>query len=307
MLKSRDFRLTKRPARPHRIGSLGRAILTISLLGAFLSPGGAASMAQSSDRNGQPSSRSLKSTERTPIWPDQWPWSSIGRINIAISTKRSICTGSLVGSRTVITAAHCLFDDRLKQWIKPNAVHFLAGLSPGVKYAGHSIVLSYTISPNFKMASEGRSPDYRYAGLIARPRAIRSMIKNDWAVLTLEHALNLKPIPIQPIRNAELPGSAVEKQIVLAGYGEDRPELLAISSGCAAKTDGQELGQGSLEFTCDIDFGGSGSPVLLLENGKAAIIGIANSARSQDHSQAAHGGAGASATQFEQAIIFAGQ
>jgi protease YdgD len=131
------------------------------------------------------------------------------------------------------------------------------------------------------------------------------MIKNDWAVLTLEHALNLTPIPIRPVRNAELPGSAAEEQIVLPGYGIDRPELLSISRGCTVKTDANDFGKGSLEFACEIDFGGSGSPVLLLEHGKAAIVGIATNGFIQHSSRTAHGGAGASATEFEQAILFA--
>jgi hypothetical protein len=184
-------------------------------------------------------------------------------------------------------------------------VHFLAGLSPGLKYSGHSVVLSYSISPNFKIASEGGSPDYRNNRLIPPTPAIRSMIKNDWAVLTLEHALNLTPIPVRPVRNAELPGSAAEEEVVLPGYGADRPELLSISRDCTVTTDGDEFGKGSLEFTCDIDFGGSGSPVVLLEHGNAAIVGIATSAFFQHSWKGAHSGAGASATEFEQAIIFA--
>jgi protease YdgD len=262
-------------------------------------------MAQSFDRKNEALSGSLKAAERIPIWPDQWPWSSIGRINIAITTQRSICTGSLVGPRTVITAAHCLYDERLNQWIKPNVVHFVAGLSPGPKYAGHSAVLSYVVSPNFKMESAGLPPNYQY-GLQRLPTPVTlAMAKTDWAILTLEDALNLRPIPVQPIRNAELPGSDAEKEIVLPGYGDDRRELLAISRDCVAKTDIQELGQGSLAHTCDIARGGSGSPVLLLQNGNAAVIGIATAARMQSLQTPAHGGIGVSATEFEQAVLSA--
>lgn len=240
--------------------------------------------------------------ERVPIWPDQWPWSSIGRINIATMTQRNICTGSLVGPRTVITAAHCLFDGRLNQWIKPNEVHFVAGLSPGLKYSGHSLVSRYVVAPNFKMESEGRPPNYRDSSQSRLTPAILEMAKADWAVLILEDALNLKPIPVQAIRNAELPGSDAEKEIVLPGYGADRRELLAISRGCAAKTDVQELGPGSLAHTCDIAAGGSGSPVLLLQNHDATVIGIATAARIGLPHVPAHGGIGVSATEFEQAV-----
>ncbi len=283
------------------IRPLSRAFFLLALVGGgttSLDPD--AALAQTLDRGNDTRSTG----ERAPIWPDQWPWSSIGRINIA-TTRTSFCTGSLVGPRTVITAAHCMFDARLNQWIKPNVVHnvvhFVAGLSPGLKYSGHSTVSSYVVAPNFKAESEGQPPNYRDT---YRPTPVTlEMAKTDWAVLILETALNLKPIPIQPIRNAELPGLDAEKEIVLPGYGADRRELLAISRGCAARTDVQELGPGSLAYTCDIAAGGSGSPVLLLQNGNATVIGIATAARIGLMPRVpAHGGIGVSATEFEQAV-----
>jgi protease YdgD len=264
--------------------------------------GRTAAMAQ----GGAPRNEALgspKIAERLPIWPDRWPWSSVGRINIALSTKRTMCTGSLVGPRTVITAAHCLFDDTLHQWIKPNVVHFLAGLSPGAKFAGHSVVSSYIVSPNYKDRSEGQSPDFKLRNL--RPPAPYDFdnLLSDWAILAVEDSLNLKPIPVQSMRNAILPGSDVEKEIVLPGYGADRPELLGIARGCMAKTDGQKYGQGSLEHTCDIARGNSGGPVLLMDGQNTTVIGIVTgSEATRLPSIPAHGGFGISATEFEQAL-----
>src|SRR5215470_14811921 len=89
-------------------------------------------LAQSIRPPQESSNATINSGARVPIVPDQWPWSSIGRINMASVTQRSMCTGTLVGPYTVVTAAHCLFDSRLHQWVKPNLVHFIAGLSPGM-------------------------------------------------------------------------------------------------------------------------------------------------------------------------------
>jgi len=193
-----------------------------------------------------------------------------------------------------------LFDERSNQWIKPNVAHFVAGLSPGLKYSGHSVVSSYVLSPNFKMESEGRSPNFSSQRL-PTPANIE-MVKSDWAILILEDAMNLKPIQVQPIRKADLPGSDPEKEIVLPGYGADRRELLAISRGCAVKTDVQQLGLGSLEHTCDVAAGGSGSPILLLQDHNATVIGIATAARIGLPHVPVHGGIGVSATEFEQAV-----
>lgn len=286
-----------------QIRPLSKALLVLAVVGggATILDRGAA-RAQIVDRLNEARSGLLNAGERVPIWPDQWPWSSIGRINIAITTQRSICTGSLVGPRVVITAAHCVFDERMNQWIKASGVHFVAGLSPGLKYSGHSAVSSYVVSPKFKTGLEDQRPDHRYTAQRKPLSTTVALAKTDWAVLILENALNLQPIPIQPTREAELPGSDTEKEIVLPGYGADRRELLAISRGCAVKTDVQEMGQGSLAHTCDIAAGGSGSPILLLQHRDAVVIGIATAARIGLPYVPAHGGIGVSATEFEQAV-----
>jgi len=240
---------------------------------------------------------------RTPISSDEWPWSAVGRINIAITTQRSFCTGTLVGPRTVITAAHCLIDARLNEWIRPDVVHFVAGLSPGNRFAGHSTILSYVTSPDFKHGSQDRSPDYEYRrqGRINPIQA--GMVKNDWAVLTLQDALDVKSIPIQALPNADLPGSGSENEIVLPGYGADRPYLLSASRNCSARTDVKELGRGSLVHNCDTVSGGSGSPVLLLRNGMVALIGISTAAGfGGSPNRPVHGGLGVSATEFAREV-----
>jgi protease YdgD len=216
---------------------------------------------------------------RVPIPPDQWPWSAVGRINIAITTQRSFCTGTLVGPRTVVTAAHCLVDERLNEWVKPEAVHFVAGLSPSNNFVGHSTVRAYVTSPRFQLGSQtGSRPDYQYRRQ-DRPNSIqRDRVKNDWAILTLVDALQVRTIPIEPVPNADLPGPGGGNKIVLPGYGADRPFLLSISRDCSARTDVRELGEGSLVHSCDTFHGGSGSPVLLLQNGSAMLIGISTAA-----------------------------
>jgi hypothetical protein len=89
---------------------------------------------------------------------------------------------------------------------------------------------------------------------------------------------------------------------MLPGYGADRRELLAVSRGCRAKTDLPGAGRGSLAHSCEIAGGGSGSPILLLKDQAAVMIGIATAAPIVRPDLPVRGGIGVSATQFEQAV-----
>ena len=131
-------------------------------------------------------------SNRLPVPPREWPWSAIGRVNVA-NGNLSFCTGTLVAPRTVVTAVHCLLVARTNGWVKPDDVHFVVGQTPGSGYLGHSIAASFITSPDFKCTPE--DCPLTYSAGAPRQGLRPHMLKADWAIITLQNELSVTPIP----------------------------------------------------------------------------------------------------------------
>jgi protease YdgD len=175
-----------------------------------------------------------------------YPWSAIGKLNNSVGGS---CTGAAIGQDEVLTAAHCIFNERTGKFLPPSALHILFGYLRG-DYKVHALVERYQLGPGYDPARESKT------------------IASDWAVLKLTQPLptDMKPLPVTD----QVPAAGTA--LMIAGYGQRRLQIMTGDEDCKL-IGAADLGT-VLVHDCKVARGVSGAPLLAIEDGTPMVIGL---------------------------------
>ncbi|MCI2395125.1 trypsin-like serine protease [Aliiroseovarius sediminis] len=173
-------------------------------------------------------------------------WEGVGRLNIGAG---GLCTGALIADNLVLTAGHCMFDKTTRERVRPEDIQFLAGWRNG-RASAYRGVRRAVVHPGFEFAGNDKA----------------ARVVNDLAVLELDQPIRKNSV--RPFAVHSRPRKGAEVGVV--SYARDRADSPALQEMCKVLA----RQSGALVMSCSVDFGSSGAPVFVVQDGTPAIVSV---------------------------------
>lgn len=177
---------------------------------------------------------------------DAKAWEAVGRLDI---DGKGFCTGTLIAPKLVLTAAHCMYDSDMGERIDKGHIEFLAGWRNGRAGAYRDVARVVV------------HPEYVYAENLSSER-----VRNDLALLELE--MPIRNTSIKPFKTAARPRTG--DRVGVVSYALERAEAPSLQEVCSVLA----RQGGILVTSCSVDFGSSGAPIFIIEDGEAQIVSV---------------------------------
>ncbi len=177
---------------------------------------------------------------------DSRGWEAVGRLDLGHG---SFCTGTLIAPDLVLTAGHCMFNPHTGQRVAEREIQFLAGWRNG-RASAYRGVRRAVLHPEFSFTADDADLRVRF----------------DLALLELDQPI--RSGSITPLQTGSYPRKGAEVGVV--SYAHDRADSPSLQELCHVLA----RRSGTLILSCSVDFGSSGAPIFVVENGVARIVSV---------------------------------
>jgi protease YdgD len=172
-------------------------------------------------------------------------WRAVGLLEIG---GRGTCTGTLIEADLVLTAAHCLVDDRGRPYPAED-IQFRAAFQHGSQVAqswGRELAIPADYDPGGDQIENGFAVDVGLLRLNTR----------------------LLGTQVRPLRVVDLIHR--DRELAVVSYGQGRNDAPSLQPSCNLL----QRHEGMLVMDCASTFGSSGAPVFVVRDGGPRIVGV---------------------------------